>query len=60
MMRKNMLKKNLNSLYSTLNRKLKTLYFWLFNLFEQKCAGMVVPCTFNLRFYRVEFRLVDV
>lgn len=49
MIRKNRLKKNLNSLYSTVGMNVNTLYFWLFNLFDRKLPGEVVPLSSILR-----------
>lgn len=49
MMRKNMLKKNLNSLYKIVGTNERMLYFWLFSLLDRKLVGSVVPLSSSLR-----------
>lgn len=49
--KKNMLKKNLNSLYSTVGTNVNTLYFWLLSLLLRKVPGSVVPLSSILRLY---------
>lgn len=51
MIKKNMLKKNLNSLYSTVGMNVNTLYFWLLSLLLRKVPGSVVPLSSILRLY---------
>lgn len=51
MIKKKRLKKNLNSLYSTVGTNVKMLYFWLFSLLDRKLPGNVVPLSSILRLW---------